>query len=101
MVQSLATKYWPNYPAGTLIANLVGCFAMGCLLAWLAREPNEYIRLGLGVGLLGGFTTFSAFSAESLQMIQKGQHTLVLFYALGSVAGSIVLAWLGFRLFSG
>jgi fluoride exporter len=99
-VQSVASKNWPNYPAGTLIANIVGCFAMGCLLAWLAREPNEYTRLGLGVGLLGGFTTFSAFSAESLQMIQRGQVAQFAGYCLLSVFGAIMAVWLGFVLFS-
>ena len=55
------------WPWGTFAANLLGGFAMGLLAGWLARGstmPGEPIRLLLGVGLLGGFTTFSAFSLE-------------------------------------
>lgn len=99
-VSVLAARHWPDFPVGTLIANLAGCFAMGALLAILNREPNEYMRLFVGVGLLGGFTTFSAFSGESLLMIQRGQIGQAFGYMAMSLGGSVMATWLGFILTS-
>ncbi|BBD98985.1 fluoride efflux transporter CrcB [Sphingobium amiense] len=86
------------WPWGTFAANLIGGFAMGLLAGWLARGgagAGEPMRLLLGVGLLGGFTTFSAFSLETILMIERGQATLALAYALASVIGAVVALALG------
>ena len=63
-----------GFPMGTLAANLLGGFLMGILAGVLARSNfvDEPWRLFLGVGLLGGFTTFSAFSLEVMNMIERG-----------------------------
>jgi len=66
-----------TFPWGTLAINIAGSLAMGVLLGWLARsalaaQTNETLRLALGVGLLGGFTTFSAFSAEMVTLVHRG-----------------------------
>lgn len=57
--------------AATLVVNVIGSFAIGLLFAWfLARPAPDWIRLGLTTGLLGGFTTFSAFSIETLELMR-------------------------------
>lgn len=86
------------WPWGTFAANLIGGFAMGLLAGWLARigqGAGEPVRLLLGVGLLGGFTTFSAFSLETMLMIERGQGMLALGYALASVIGAVAALALG------
>tara|TARA_R110002020_G_scaffold70632_8_gene183261 strand:+ start:1146 stop:1532 length:387 start_codon:yes stop_codon:yes gene_type:complete len=67
-------QFGPGFPVGTLAANIIGSAAMGLLVGWLAfrgAENAQSVRLFLGVGLLGGFTTFSAFSLESYLMLEK------------------------------
>jgi len=66
------------FPWPTLVVNIIGSLLMGALLGWLARGPieagmAESMRLLVGVGLLGGFTTFSAFSAELVTLLHRGQ----------------------------
>jgi len=80
------------WPWGTFAANILGGLAMGLLAGWLARfsaGSGEPIRLLLGVGLLGGFTTFSSFSLETMLMIERGQGAMALGYALFSVVCAI------------
>jgi CrcB protein len=82
----------PSFPWGTWIANLLGGFLMGVLAGTLARitEGGESLRLFLGVGVLGGFTTFSAFSLESYNMLARGEWAIATAYAVSSVTGSIL-----------
>lgn len=86
----------PGYPWGTLIANLGGGLAMGVLVGVLARHGgNEPARLLLAVGLLGGFTTFSAFSLDIFNMMERGQAGLALGYAALSTIGAVAALALG------
>ena len=89
--------FGPSYPWGTLAVNLVGGFLMGLLAGSLARfgQGGEQWRLLLGVGVLGGFTTFSAFSLDAFNMIERGDWVPALGYVLASVIGSIAALALG------
>jgi len=80
------------YPWATLLVNVSGSFAMGLLAGWLARHSadGEFWRLLLGVGLLGGFTTFSAFSLELVNLAQRGSIALAFGYALISVLAGVL-----------
>ena len=89
---------WAGFPLGTLFVNCVGGLMVGAVLFWLERSPNELLRLLLVTGLLGGFTTFSAFSAESLILLQRGQLALALGHALAHVVGALACTALGFRI---
>jgi CrcB protein len=87
----------PGWPWGTFAANLIGALCMGLLAGWLAAraQGGESIRLFIAVGLLGGFTTFSAFSLETMLMIERGEWMAASGYALVSVAGSVGALLLG------
>ena len=89
---------WAGFPLGTLFVNCVGGLAIGAVMFWLERSPNELLRLLLITGLLGGLTTFSSFSAESLIMLQRGELLLALGHTLAHVVGALACAALGFRI---
>jgi CrcB protein len=89
----------PGWPWGTLFVNLVGSLAMGLLAGALARLPSgESIRLFAGVGVLGGFTTFSAFSLDTMLMIERGAWAAATGYVLLSVIGAIAALGVGLGL---
>jgi len=89
-------KYPQGFPWGTLVVNLVGCFCIGLLygLAERLNFPKEW-RLFLTTGILGGFTTFSAFSNESVTLFNNGQYVYAVSYILSSVLIGIGLTFLG------
>ncbi|KRB22993.1 camphor resistance protein CrcB [Mesorhizobium sp. Root695] len=86
----------PNYPWGTMAINIVGSFAMGLFIAILARRggSNE-LRLFVATGILGGFTTFSAFSLDFATLWERGATLPAFGYALASVIGAIIALFLG------
>lgn len=92
-----------SFPYGTLGVNLIGGLLMGLLAGWLARfgEGGETLRLLVGVGILGGFTTFSAFSLDMVTLMERGQMPLALGYALLSVAGSVAALFAGLMMMRG
>jgi len=91
---------WPALQLGTLTANLSGAFVIGLLVALLAAKsawPPE-IRLFCVTGLLGGLTTFSTFSSEVVQFLEKGQIGLGLATVAANLFGSLLLTALGLAL---
>ena len=90
------------FPWATLAVNLLGSFAMGLLAGWLARQggSGEGWRLFLGVGVLGGFTTFSAFSLEIVTLAQRGAIGMAALYISASLAGGLVALLLGLKAFA-
>ena len=87
-----------GFPSGTLIVNVIGSFAMGLVMALLARKfaDNEAARLFLTTGFLGGFTTFSAFSLDVFNLMQRGESGVAVIYVLVSVVLSILAVFGGF-----
>ena len=91
----------PEWPYGTLAVNILGGFFMGLLVGWIAmtgRPDATALRYTLGVGLLGGFTTFSAFSLEVVLMIERKQAAAAAGYAALSVAGAVAALFVGLML---
>lgn len=88
------------FPYGTFAANVFGGFLMGLLVGWMAHKVSggENLRLFLGVGLLGGFTTFSAFSLEAVLMYERKAYGMMAGYVGGSVILSICALLLGLLL---
>ncbi len=87
----------PAFPYGTLAVNLVGCFAIGFLASMVEERflINTSVRTFLGIGILGGFTTFSTFSLETLQLARDASFLLALWNISLSVVGGLFAAWAG------
>ncbi len=91
-----------DYPWGTLTVNVIGGLAMGVLAGMLSRSTaGEQARLLLGVGVLGGFTTFSAFSLELVTMVERGAMLTAMGYALASVVGAMLALFAGLAMTRG
>jgi fluoride exporter len=100
---SLTRVLGPGFPWGTLVVNVAGSLAMGILAFGLAhRWPGaEHLRIFLMTGILGGFTTFSAFSLDAMVLAQRGEVAWAAAYVLGSVVLSLVAVMAGFALARG
>jgi len=90
-----------GFPFGTLIVNVIGSFLIGLLAGYFAFRPgfSQDVRLFLTTGILGGFTTFSAFSLDSALLIERHAYALATVYVAGSVAASLVALFLGLALY--
>lgn len=86
-----------RFPYATFIVNLTGSFAIGLLAELFAARwrAAEVWRAALLVGVLGGYTTFSSFSLETLTLIRNNQWALAMVYALGSVVAGLLAVWAG------
>jgi fluoride exporter len=96
----LVTRLLGNaFPWGILLVNVLGCCVMGALAAALLRIPgNDTMRLFWATGVLGGFTTFSAFALDTLKLVQGGQATNAIIYVVASVLLSLLAVVIGFAL---
>jgi fluoride exporter len=88
------------FPWGTFIINISGSTVMGLIAGYLAfkGEASQAWRLFLMTGILGGYTTFSAFSLDAVLLYERGEIALALFYVLGSVVFSILGLFAGLAL---
>lgn len=86
---------FPSFPWATLVVNLLGCACMGALAA--LTGPKDDARLLLGTGVLGGFTTFSAFGLETLTLVRAGAQGLAAANVLANVGFGVLLAAFGWK----
>jgi len=98
-----AKLFGSGLPYGTLIVNIAGSLAMGLLIEFFAlkADPGQHWRLFLTTGMLGGFTTFSTFSLDTILLFQRGQTGLAAFYVVLSVAVSLAGLLAGLALVRG
>lgn len=92
---------WPrHFYTATLAVNIIGCLLIGYLYGLFLLRPEVpiEIRAGLMVGFLGGLTTFSSFSLDTLRLLESGQVPLALGYAAISVFGGLLSTWAGLSL---
>jgi CrcB protein len=104
---NLVSLKWlgPSFPYGTMAINIIGSGVMGLVAGWLALKVGEgwsqHARLFLTTGVLGGFTTFSAFSLDAVLLWERGEALLAAFYVLGSVVLSLAALVAGLALVRG
>jgi CrcB protein len=86
-----------GFPFGTLVVNIIGSFIMGLAIEWFAlkSDPGQMLRLFLTTGILGGFTTFSAFSLDAALLIERGAYVMASVYILASLIASVAGLFLG------
>ncbi|OYW58546.1 MAG: protein CrcB [Bosea sp. 12-68-7] len=101
---NLVSPRWfgTGFPAGTLLINILGSALMGLIAGWLAFKTeagwSQHARLFLTTGILGGFTTFSAFSLDAVLLWERGESGLAVAYVLGSVILSLAALLAGLAL---
>lgn len=97
LIQGLAGR---SFPTATLSINVLGSFLMGFLFTVTLERVmmSSSLRAGILTGALGGFTTFSTFSMETLLLLQQGETSKAVLYAVGSVCLGLLAAFIGFYL---
>ena len=90
-----------NFPLATLLINVAGSFVIGVVIAYSLRSESfaDNWKLFLATGICGGFTTFSAFSFENLQLLQKGMFAMFALYIAASLLLGLVAVWAGYKIF--
>ncbi len=88
-----------NFPLPTFTVNIIGCFIIGLLVGYGSKfQYNTNMQLLLATGLCGGFTTFSAFSADALRLLQEGRTGTMLLYVCASVVSGLLATFAGYKL---
>lgn len=98
---TLPRLFGHGFPYATLAVNLAGSFAMGVLVVWLAHRGGMRFAPFLMTGVLGGFTTFSAFSLDAVKLFEAGETLTALGYVLGSVVFALAALLAGMALARG
>ncbi len=92
----IANRFGPDFPWGTFIVNVSGSFLIGVILSLVGGgQLPAGARLFLAVGVMGGYTTFSTYNYETLQLIQGGEFGAATFNTLGQVVAGLVAVYLG------
>ncbi|MBC2154552.1 fluoride efflux transporter CrcB [Listeria innocua] len=88
-----------DFPSATLAVNLIGCFLLAFIMPFLAEKSRISLVLlnGIGTGFIGAFTTFSAFSVDTIELLQQGEVVLAISYILVSLIGGFVMVKFGRR----
>ncbi len=86
--------WWGSFPWGTLVINILGSAVIGAVMGMTSLPPN--LRLFLMTGICGGFTTFSAFSLQTLEMLERGSWPQAAAYGAASVGLCVAGCWLGY-----
>lgn len=95
IIATVITKWSPQFPpSGTLLVNIIGCFILGILIHSSSKMEKEYFLL-LTTGFCGGFTTFSTFGIEKLQLILNNNLPIALLYMAASILFGLLAAGLG------
>jgi fluoride exporter len=89
-----------HFPYGTLLVNLLGCLLIGVLWGFFTKHIDEQKRLLLMTGFCGGFTTFSSFTYEGVQMMMENRWFTLFIYVLSSVAIGMAATFFGYKLTS-
>lgn len=98
LVSSWASeRFGGNFPAGTLLVNVVGCFIIGAFMVLVTERviANPYWRLLVAVGFVGGLTTFSSFGYETLKLVEDAQFQWAAYNILGNFILGFFATWLG------
>lgn len=98
--KSVQAKAGIEFPVGTLLVNLVGAFLVGISFSYVVERLtlSPEVRAFLITGFLGGLTTFSTFSYESVSLLVEGEKLKFLLYVFGTNSVSILMTWLGYSL---
>lgn len=93
----------PGFPWGTLAVNVAGSFAFGAIMGWVRSRHAvpDSVETVLLVGLLGGFTTYSSYAFQSVELLEGGRTAQALGYMLATNLAALVAAWAGLRALSG
>ena len=84
-----------DFPWGTFLANLLGCFLLGIFMSWAIKNFRSDWVIFLTVGICGGLTTFSTFSLEGIEFLKTGNYSAFISYTLLSIIGGLVLVAFG------
>lgn len=98
LISRYLSLFWPvSFPAGTFIVNILGSFLIGIIMGLSFKSSiSTQTRLLLATGFCGGFTTFSTYSLEIFELVQRGETGISLLYLLASLIGGVLFVWIGF-----